>query len=181
MHFSGFSACCWLSLHAFATRHHLGRFRFCLLCWSCVSECAFAGTRWWDCDCDRGIDELPDVTFEFANATKPVMLTPGQYAHAQPAHTCLGYIQHTQTCCNHASHVGSQVHGQVREGSLFARVFQRAGELAPLLHPHARPHAGLKPGLMRFHVTPMQSMETWLLGDRFLVNRYVVYDYDNCE
>ena len=29
--------------------------------------------------------------------------------------------------------------------------------------------------------TPMQSMEIWLLGDRFLVNRYVVYDYDNCE
>ena len=74
----------------------------------------------WECDCERGANQLPSVTIEFANESTPITLSPSQYMVHDGSRCLLGFFDSSE-------------------------------------------------------------MGMWLLGDRFLVNRYVVYDYDHCE
>ena len=82
------------------------------------SEHTPSGT--WECDCERGANQLPSVTIEFANESTPITLSPSQYMVHDGSRCLLGFFDSSE-------------------------------------------------------------MGMWLLGDRFLVNRYVVYDYDHCE
>ena len=106
-----------------------------------VSE---GGDPVWECDCERGYDELPTVHFEFVNGSQS-MGHDKQGVHIGPTPPNASVVKITLTPGQYMVPRGK---GRCIFGFMDAKFMNSK-------------YGGM-----------------WLLGDRFLANRYIIYDYD---
>lgn len=98
----------------------------------------------WECDCERGYEELPTVHFEFVNGSQNM----GNDSHGV--------------------HIGPSAPNH--------RVVKMS--LSPGEYMVPRGNGRCIFGFMSADFMNSKYGGMWLLGDRFLSNRYTIYDYD---
>ncbi len=102
----------------------------------------------WECDCARGYEELPAVHFEFVNASQSMGCSPG-----------------ARYPCDHV--------GPTAPNTSVVRI-----SLKPEQYMVPSGSGRCIFGFMNADFMNWQGGGMWLLGDRFLSNRYTIYDYE---